>query len=428
MVKKGYKQTEVGIIPNTWQVISLQNLCVQNGIVRGPFGGALKKEIFVAEGYKVYEQGNAIYKTVTRGSYYIDAAKYNKMLRFSVREGDFIVSCSGTIGMIFQIPINAPKGIINQALLKLTINDAVVNPQYFYLYFSCDSFTRRIVDDTQGGAMKNLVGMDVFRNTPFPIPPMPEQKNISIVLAVITDLITNLEAIIAKKKAIKQGTMQELLTGKRRLPGFFGEWETFVFGDLFDFIPNNAFTRAQLSDSGKVKNIHYGDILTKYGANISADSNEIPYIEREIDLSRFAEKSYLQSGDIVIADTAEDDTVGKALEVINVECPVLAGQHTLLCRPKANFAEKFLGYYLNAACYHDQLLPFIVGTKVSSVSKASIAQTRLVVPKYEEQQAISCILSDMDDEITELEQKLEKYSQVKQGMMQQLLTGKIRLV
>lgn len=222
--------------------------------------------------------------------------------------------------------------------------------------------------------------------------------------------------------------MQELLTGKRRLPGFSGELETFVFGDLFDFIPNNAFTRAQLSDSGKVKNIHYGDILTKFGANISADSNEIPYIEREIDLSRFAEKSYLQSGDIVIADTAEDDTVGKALEVINVECPVLAGQHTLLCRPKANFAEKFLGYYLNAACYHDQLLPFIVGTKVSSVSKASIAQTRLVVPKYEEQQAISCILSDMDDDITELEQKLEKYRQVKKGMMQQLLTGNIRLV
>ena len=222
--------------------------------------------------------------------------------------------------------------------------------------------------------------------------------------------------------------MQELLTGKRRLPGFSGEWEPFVFGDLFDFIPNNAFTRAQMSDSGKVKNIHYGDILTKFGAYISADSKDIPYIGKEIDLSRFAEKCYLQSGDIIIADTAEDETVGKALEVINVECPVLAGQHTLLCRPKVCFAEKFLGYYLNAACYHDQLLPFIVGTKVSSVSKASVAQTKLTVPKYEEQQAIAAILSDMDDEITELEQKLAKYRQVKLGMMQQLLTGKIRLV
>lgn len=284
------------------------------------------------------------------------------------------------------------------------------------IIMGCTYTTRALTNGTQLSAIEIVV------------PPKPEQEAIAKSLTEIDDLISSLEKLITKKKAIKQGAMQELLTGKRRLPGFSGEWETFVFGDLFDFIPNNAFTRAQLSDSGKVKNIHYGDILTKFGAYISADSNEIPYIEREIDLSRFAEKSYLQSGDIVIADTAEDDTVGKALEVINVECPVLAGQHTLLCRPIANFAEKFLGYYLNAACYHDQLLPFIVGTKVSSVSKANIAQTRLVVPKYEEQQAISCVLSDMDDEITELEQKLEKYRQVKKGMMQQLLTGKIRLV
>lgn len=260
------------------------------------------------------------------------------------------------------------------------------------------------------------------------IPEEESQKHIVEVLSDINDLIGSLEKQCSKKKAIKQGAMQELLTGKRRLPGFDGKWQSFVFGDLFDFIPNNAFTRAQMDVSGRVKNIHYGDILTKYGAYISADRKDIPYIAKEIDLSRFSEKCYLQSGDLVIADTAEDETVGKALEVINVECPVLAGQHTLLCRPKVRFAEKFLGYYLNASCYHNQLLPYIVGTKVSSVSKASIAQTKLVVPKYEEQQAIASILSDMDDEITELEHKLAKYRQVKQGMMQQLLTGKIRLV
>ena len=105
----------------------------------------------------------------------------------------------------------------------------------------------------------------------------------------------------------------------------------------------------------------------------------------------------------------------------------MAGQHTLLCRPKVKFAPKFLGYYLNSACYHDQLIPYIVGTKVSSVSKASVAQTELVVPDYEEQQAIVEILSNMDSEIEALEQKLAKYRQVKRGVMQQLLTGNIRL-
>lgn len=221
--------------------------------------------------------------------------------------------------------------------------------------------------------------------------------------------------------------IQELLTGKKRLPGFFGEWKTFLFDDLFEFIPNNAFTRAQMTDNGRVKNIHYGDILTKYGAFVDAGSKKIPYIAEEIDLNRFAERCYLKSGDVIIADTAEDETVGKALEVINVDCPVLAGQHTLLCRPKIICAPKFLGYYLNSECYHAQLLPYIVGTKVSSVSKASIAQTKLVIPEYEEQQAIAEILSNMDAEIEALEKKLEKYRQVKQGAMQELLTGKRRL-
>ncbi len=260
------------------------------------------------------------------------------------------------------------------------------------------------------------------------VPPKPEQEAIAKTLAEIDELISSLEKLITKEKAIKQGAMQELLTGKRRLPGFTREWQHFIFGELFDFIPNNAFTRAQMSESGKVKNIHYGDILTKYGAYVNGSSDLIPYISKKVDLARFADRCYLQSADIIMADTAEDETVGKVLEVVSVDCPILAGQHTLLCRPKVKFAPKFLGYYLNAACYHDQLIPYIVGTKVSSVSKASVAQTELVVPDYEEQQAVAEILSNMDSEIEALEQKLAKYRQVKQGMMQQLLTGKIRLV
>lgn len=299
-------------------------------------------------------------------------------------------------------------------------------PEFLSLYLN-SPFGEREIETLQAGGGRNNLNVNDFVNFRIPLPSIDEQHRIVEYLRETDRYLELTDQQLSKKKAIKQGAMQVLLTGKKRLPGFFGEWQSFVFGDLFDFIPNNAFTRAQMDVSGRVKNIHYGDILTKYGAYISADSKDIPYIAKEIDLSRFSEKCYLQSGDLVIADTAEDETVGKALEVINVECPVLAGQHTLLCRPKVRFAEKFLGYYLNAACYHDQLLPYIVGTKVSSVSKASIAQTKLIVPKYEEQQAISSILADMDDEITELEQKLAKYRQVKQGMMQQLLTGKIRL-
>ena len=402
MVKKGYKQTEIGVIPEDWGIKPAKDL------MRIETGSRNTEHKVDYGQYPFFVRSQQVER--------IDTYHYNCEAVLTAGDG------VGT-GKVFHY-ING-KFDAHQRVYVMSNFGGILGK--YFLYFFSKNFGAEVSKYTAKSSVDS-VRRDMIAEMLIPVPSEDEQKDIYEAVSDVEQLIEILEKQLAKEKDIKQGTMQELLTGKRRLPGFFGEWETFVFGDLFDFIPNNAFTRAQLSDSGKVKNIHYGDILTKFGANISADSNEIPYIERELDLSRFAEKSYLQSGDIVIADTAEDDTVGKALEVINVECPVLAGQHTLLCRPKANFAEKFLGYYLNAACYHDQLLPFIVGTKVSSISKASVAQTRLVVPKYKEQQAISCILSDMDDEITELEQKLEKYRQVKQGMMQQLLTGKIRLV
>lgn len=421
MVKKGYKQTEIGMVPVKWSVSDFGS---KVKIYRGGSPRPIQDYLTQAQdGINWIKIGD-----VREGDKYITSTE-EKIIPAgvarsrTVHAGDFILSNSMSFGRPYILNID---GCIHDGWLTIQKYEKTFSKNFLYYLLSSDSVYQQYISMAAGSSVKNL-NKEKVSALVVAYPDIKEQERIADALSDIDSLIATLEKQIAKKKAIKQGTMQELLTGKRRLPGFSGEWETFVFGDLFDFIPNNAFTRAQLSDRGKVKNIHYGDILTKFGAYISADSNEIPYIEREIDLSRFAEKSYLQSGDMVIADTAEDETVGKALEVINVDCLVLAGQHTLLCRPKVRFSEKFLGYYLNAACYHDQLLPFIVGTKVSSISKASVAQTRLVVPKYKEQQAISCILSDMDDDITELEKKLAKYRQVKQGMMQQLLTGKIRL-
>ena len=122
------------------------------------------------------------------------------MHRFSVSPGDFIISCSGTIGRIFQIPPDAPQGVINQALLKLTTNDKVVYDQYFYILFEWDEFQIRIIDSTQGGAIKNLVGMDVFRAITVVLPPLSEQRAIAEVLSDVDGLLNALEALIAKSE------------------------------------------------------------------------------------------------------------------------------------------------------------------------------------------------------------------------------------
>jgi type I restriction enzyme, S subunit len=120
--------------------LTLDNATVKGGLVRGPFGGALKKEFFIERGYKVYEQRNAIYATVEKGDYFIDLIKYKELERFHVRSGDLIVSCSGTIGCIYQIPVGAPEGVINQALLKITLNDERVNDAFFLAVFRSESF------------------------------------------------------------------------------------------------------------------------------------------------------------------------------------------------------------------------------------------------------------------------------------------------
>ena len=218
-----------------WETKRLGDICIPKGIVRGPFGGTLKKEIFVTSGFKVYEQQNAIYNSYRLGAYFVDKSKYAAMHRFSVSPGDFIISCSGTIGQIYQIPPDAPKGIINQALLKIVTDDKVVYDKFFYLLFKWDKFQTKIIDSTQGGAIKNLVGMNIFRTIPVILPPLEEQRAIAEVLSDVDGLINALDALIAKKRAIKQATMQQLLTGKTRLPEFSGARGNKAVGDIGTF-------------------------------------------------------------------------------------------------------------------------------------------------------------------------------------------------
>jgi type I restriction enzyme S subunit len=212
-----FKDSPLGRIPEEWEVVRLGEVALSDGIVRGPFGGMLKKEIFVESGYKVYEQGNAIYKTVNFGYYYINDKKYKQMLRFSVKPMDFIISCSGTIGKIFMIPENFEKGIINQALLKITINDKKFNHKFFEYYFEWEQFQSKIIDYTQGGVMQNLIGINEFKKVNFPLPPFPEQQKIAEILTQTDQTIEKEQQYKEKLQKIKQGLMQDLLTGKVRV-------------------------------------------------------------------------------------------------------------------------------------------------------------------------------------------------------------------
>ena len=154
-------------------------------------------------------------------------------------------------------------------------------------------------------------------------------------------------------------------------------------------------------ENGTVKNVHYGDVLIKFGDYIDASKIELPYISDDAKTEKF-KNSFLQNGDIVIADTAEDDTVGKCTEIQGSEgMKLLSGLHTIACRPKEKNGPMFLGYYINSPAYHNQLKPLMQGIKVTSISKTALQDTNMIIPKaIVEQTKIGAYLANLDNLIT----------------------------
>ena len=207
-----------------------------------------------------------------------------------------------------------------------------------------------------------------------------------------------------------------------RFAGFDDTWEQRKFDEVFDCtIPNNTLSRAELNyESGSVRNIHYGDILIKYGSVVDVQNDEIPFATGKS--SDDFKGALLQDGDIIIADTAEDETTGKACEIGNSQgLDVVSGLHTMVCRPRNKMALGYLGYYLNSDAYHHQLLPLMQGIKVLSLSRTNVQKTMVCYPKSKaEQQLIADCFRNLDNLITLHQRKYDKLTNVKKSMLEKM--------
>lgn len=197
------------------------------------------------------------------------------------------------------------------------------------------------------------------------------------------------------------------------------DWEEKKLQDVFTYLSTNSYSRNLLNNrQGIYQNIHYGDILIKYGSIIDAQKEEIPYLNEDIECTT---DNIIMDGDIVMADTAEDEIVGKTSEIFNIgDKKILSGLHTFWLRPLISFAPKYLGYFFNSTQYHNQLLPLIQGVKVSSISKKALNNTVVVYPSISEQQKIADCLSSLDDLIEATAKKVEALKEHKKGLMQRL--------
>ena len=205
-------------------------------------------------------------------------------------------------------------------------------------------------------------------------------------------------------KASRKMKKYAVLTREPRcfLGSFDFSWEQRKFDEVFDCtVPNNTLSRAELSyDEGTVLNVHYGDVLIKYGSVLDVQKDDIPRIPHRC--REDFNGALLQDGDVIIADTAEDETTGKACEIGNLQgSAIVSGLHTMVCRPRNRMALGYLGYYLNSNAYHHQLLPLMQGIKVLSLSRSNIQKTSVSYPiAVKEQQLIAYYFSQLDHLIT----------------------------
>ncbi len=203
-------------LPSSWVWVKFDN--VVESFKRGPFGSSIKKEMFVSSGYKVYEQKNAIYKTFKLGNYYISKDKFKELKAFEVKPLDYITSCSGTIGCLYRIPKEAPSGIINQALLRIRINEDILYPSYFSYLFESESFKQRIMRDAKGTAIKNIAGVRQMRIVPFPLCSLEEQQKIVEEIELRFSIADRVEEIVEQnlKRAeqLRQSILKKAFEGK----------------------------------------------------------------------------------------------------------------------------------------------------------------------------------------------------------------------
>ena len=250
-------------------------------------------------------------------------------------------------------------------------------------------------------------------------PTKAEQETIAETLSDADALIESLEQLLGKKRQLKQGAKQKLLTGKKRLPRFSGEWEVKRLGDLGSFLKGSGVTRDE-ARSGHLACVRYGEIYTRHNDHIKAFHS---WISPDV----AAKATRLKQGDILFAGSGETKgEIGKCVAVVT-DLEAYAGGDIVILRAEES-DPLFLGYYLNTEPINRQKASKGQGDAVVHISSGALADVDITVPSVPEQTAIAAILADMDVEIAVLAAKLTKTRQLKQGMMQELLTGRIRLV
>jgi type I restriction enzyme, S subunit len=292
--------------------------------------------------------------------------------------------------------------------------------------FKTDKYSRQIYKNL--GARINQITTKSLNSFKFLFPLPPEQQKIAAFLTTIDTRIQQLSRKKALLEQYKKGVMQQIFSQEIRFKDEEGKefpaWEEKRLGEAFTFCQTNSLSRSLLNyERGAVKNIHYGDIHTKFPTIFDLSKEEVPFINESVDLSKIADENYCKVGDLIIADASEDyKDVGKAIEVVNLAGQtLLAGLHTLIVRDVKNqTVTGFKGYMMQTYNVRQQIMRTATGISVLGISKGNLSKVKLLLPSPPEQQKIAAFLSTIDRQIKLVSQQLNRMQAFKKGLLQQL--------
>ena len=403
-MRPGYKQTEIGVIPEDWEIVNLRS-CLSSHPDYGlnapavSYSDQLPKYLRITDitdDGRISKSNPVSVRNPDANSYYL-------------KEGDIVFARTGaSVGKSYKYCLEDGPLVFAGFLIRIHPNELNLNAQFFAEYVQTFSYWHWVKIMSMRSGQPGINGNE-FAMMTIPKPKIKEQRQISTVLKDVKNLLYALDQLIAKKRDLKQAAMQQLLTGKTRLPGFEGGWEVKTLATIVDYTNGKAHEQS-ITDFGKFtvvnsKFISTEGIVRKYSENCFCPARKNDVL-------------------MVMSDVPNGKAIAKCFWV-EIENRYTVNQRICALNPK-EIDGKLLFYKLNRNPYY---LAFDDGVKQTNLLKEDVLSLPLSIPKSkDEQTAIASILSDMDYEITALEQRRAKTADLKQAMMQELLTGKTRLV
>lgn len=411
---EGRWESELGRLPNDWKVLPLGSC-----LTSPPAYGINAPSVKFQDGLPPYLRITDITDDGRFEPRPLVCVNSPLSSRYQLKENDIVFARTGaSVGKSWKYDATVGPLIFAGFLIRVSPDPTCLLSSYVAAYFSTQKYWTWVKANSMRSGQPGINGTQ-YSKLPIPVPPLIEQRAIANVLSDVDALIAGLEKLIEKKRNIKQATMQQLLTGKTRLPGFTEEWEVKHLNELGIFLKGTG-VRKDEANSGSLPCIRYGEIYTHHSEVVQKFNS---WINKEVARSALP----LKTGDLLFAASGETkEEIGKCTAYIGSDSPFAGGD--IIVFRAMNIDPIFMSYLCNSKPVVVQKASLGQGDAVVHISAISLGRVSIKLPKLEEQKAIATLISGIDTELYSIEARLLKIRNIKQGMMQELLTGRTRLI